>query len=108
MRVTTPPVEGTFFHLAAKFGAKPAEAAQLLRAASRAAARSASPSMSARNAWFPAPTREALRIVGETMGGGPDAAAVSSMSAAASPPPMSAAIPPLEDFMTAIEAGVKD
>ena len=33
VRVTTPPVEGTFYHLAAKFGAEPDEAAALLKEA---------------------------------------------------------------------------
>jgi len=108
VRLETPPVEGVFFHLSAKFGAKPEAAAQMLRQARAQGCQVGLAFHVGSQCTVPDAYRAALKIVGETMemartplqmldvGGGFPAHYVGEN------------VPPLEDFMAAIEAGVKD
>src|SRR5262249_54909287 len=107
VRLQTPPVEGTFFHLASKFGATPEAGAELLRAARKQGCQVGIAFHVGSQCVVPGAYGQALEIVGRTMeaaqaplqildvGGGFPAQYVGSKA------------PPLEDFMAAIEAGVK-
>jgi ornithine decarboxylase len=108
VRLETPPVEGTFFHLSAKFGAKPDAAAQMLRQARSQGCQVGLAFHVGSQCTVPEAYRAALKIVGETMamartplqmldvGGGFPAQYVGSNA------------PPLDDFMAAIDGGVKE
>ncbi len=108
VRLETPAVQGTFFHLSAKFGANPAEAARLLRKARSQGCQVGLAFHVGSQCLVPRAYLEALRIVGKTMelagtplqivdvGGGFPAHYVGSCT------------PPLEDYVTAIEAGIKE
>src|SRR5499427_10828954 len=67
VRVTTPPVEGTFYHLAAKFGAEPAEAAALLKEAHSRGAQVGLAFHVGSQCLVPSAYGEALKIVGQVL-----------------------------------------
>ena len=67
VRVKTPPVEGTFYHLAAKFGAEPAEAAALLKEAHRAAAQVGLCFHVGSQCLVPGAYSMALKIIGQVL-----------------------------------------
>ena len=108
VRIETPPAEGTLYHLAAKFGAAPAEAAELIREAAKRGCKTGIAFHVGSQCGNPQAYRDALNLVGETIeqsgqvpicvdvGGGFPAAYAKTQH------------PPLEDYMTAIRAGVKD
>ncbi len=107
VRLETPPVDGTFFHLSAKFGAPADVGAELLRAARQQGCQVGIAFHVGSQCLVPGAYSQALEIVGRTMeaagtplqlldvGGGFPAHYVGSNA------------PPLEDYMAAIEAGVK-
>lgn len=108
VRLKTPPVEGTFYHLAAKFGAEVPDAAQLLKEARSQGCQVGLCFHVGSQCTVPGAYRQALALVGEVLdiakvplqmldvGGGFPAQYVGSN------------IPPLEDFIREIEAGVQD
>jgi len=67
VRLETPPVEGTFFHLSSKFGAKAEDAAHLLRKASSHGCQVGLAFHVGSQCLVPSAYRNALKIVGETM-----------------------------------------
>jgi len=107
VRLETPPVEGTFFHLSAKFGAKPADAAQLLRAASANGCQVGLAFHVGSQCLLPTAYREALTLIGETMEAARTPLQILDVGGGFPAHYVGAHVPPLEDFMAAIEDGVK-
>src|SRR5262249_24721852 len=107
VRVKTPPIEGTFYHLAAKFSAEPADAAHLLAEGGWHGCQVGLAFHVGSQCLVPGAYAQALAIVGEVLeqarlriqtldvGGGFPAEYVGTN------------MPPLEDFMAEIEAGVR-
>ncbi len=108
VRLATPPDEGTLYHLAAKFGAEPGHAAALLREAGRRGCATGLAFHVGSQCGNPAAYGEALGLAGEAIaqagvdpvcldvGGGFPAAYLNTD------------LPPLEDYMAAIRAGLKE
>ena len=107
VRLHTPPVQAALYHLAAKFGAPKDEAAELLRAADRRGCGTGLAFHVGSQCADPTVYRQALALVGEIIeqagvdpvcldvgGGFPVAYA-------------NAEVPPLEDYMDEIRAGLK-
>jgi len=108
VRIWTPPDESTTYHLAAKFGAQPDEAAELLKAAAQRGCKLGIAFHVGSQCQDPKAYRVALDLVGEIMqaagcdldcidvgGGFPGLYANTSA-------------PPLEDYMAEIRKGLKD
>jgi ornithine decarboxylase len=107
VRIKTPQVEGTFYHLAAKFGAPPAEAAALLVEARSRGCQVGLAFHVGSQCLVPGAYGQALGIVGEVLeqarlpiqmldvGGGFPAEYVGTN------------MPPLEDYIAEIEAGTR-
>jgi ornithine decarboxylase len=108
VRLDTPPVEGTFFHLSAKFGAKPDVAAKLLRQASSQGCQVGLAFHVGSQCLVPEAYRDALRIVGETMAAARTPLQILDVGGGFPAQYVGSKTPPLEDFMTAIDAGVKE
>ena len=108
VRVETPQVEGTFFHLSAKFGAKPQDAAQLLRQASSYGCQVGLAFHVGSQCLFPSAYRTALHIVGETMEAAKTPLQILDVGGGFPARYVGVNMPPLEDFMAAIEAGVRE
>jgi len=108
VRVETPQVEGTFFHLSAKFGAKPQDAAQLLRQASSYGCQVGLAFHVGSQCLFPSAYRTALHIIGETMEAAKTPLQILDVGGGFPARYVGVNMPPLEDFMTAIEAGVRE
>ncbi len=108
VRLETPQVEGTFFHLAGKFGASPHYAAQLLRQASSQGCQVGLAFHVGSQCLFPSAYRTALHIVGETMEAAKTPLQILDVGGGFPAQYVGVHMPPLEDFMTAIEAGVKE
>lgn len=107
VRIETPPVEGTFFHLSAKFGAKPAEAAQILKAASANGCQVGIAFHVGSQCLVPGAYREALRLVGDTMEAARTPLQILDVGGGFPAHYVGGKVPPLEDFMVEIEEGVK-
>lgn len=107
VRIKTPPAEGTLYHLAAKFGAEVAEAAAMLKEAQSRGCQTGIAFHVGSQCLTPGAYTTALQLVGEVLdqakvqiagldvGGGFPAAYLGTN------------MPPLEDFVSAIETGVK-
>jgi ornithine decarboxylase len=107
VRIKTPPAEGTLYHLAAKFGAGIVEAAAMLKEAQSRGCQVGVAFHVGSQCLTPGAYATALQLVGEVLeqakvqiagldvGGGFPAAYLGTN------------MPPLEDFVSAIEAGVK-
>jgi ornithine decarboxylase len=107
VRIKTPQVEGTFYHLAAKFGAEPADAAALLVEARSRGCQVGLAFHVGSQCLVPGAYGQALALVGEVLerarlpiqmldvGGGFPAEYVGTN------------MPPLEDFIAEIEAGAR-
>jgi ornithine decarboxylase len=107
VRIKTPQVEGTFYHLAKKFGAEPADAAALLVEARSRGCQVGLAFHVGSQCLVPGAYGQALALVGEVLerarlpiqmldvGGGFPAEYVGTN------------MPPLEDFIAEIEAGAK-
>jgi ornithine decarboxylase len=108
VRVETPQVEGTFFHLSAKFGAKPQDAAQLLRQASSYGCQVGLAFHVGSQCLFPSAYRTALHIIGETMEAAKTPLQILDVGGGFPARYVGVNMPPLEDFMAAIEAGVRE
>jgi ornithine decarboxylase len=108
VRMATPPDEGTLYHLAAKFGAPPSAAAELLRAAAAQGCRTGVAFHVGSQCGSPSAYRSALNLVGETVaaaGVEPDCVDVGGGFPNEY---LNMTVPPLEDYMAAIRAGLKD
>jgi ornithine decarboxylase len=108
VRLVTPPVEGTFFHLAAKFGAAPDLAADLLRKASSQGCQVGLAFHVGSQCIVPGAYRDALKIVGETMEAAKTPLQILDVGGGFPAHYVGTDVPPLEDFMSAIEGGVKE
>lgn len=108
VRVETPQVEGTFFHLSAKFGAKPQDAAQLLRQASSYGCQVGLAFHVGSQCLFPSAYHTALHIIGETMEAAKTPLQILDVGGGFPARYVGVNMPPLEDFMAAIEAGVRE
>jgi ornithine decarboxylase len=107
VRIKTPPVEGTFYHLAAKFGAEPDEAAAMLKEAHSRGAQIGLCFHVGSQCLIPGAYAEAMKIVGDVLertklplqildvGGGFPAEYLANKP------------PPLESYVAEIEEGVK-
>ena len=108
VRLTTPPDEGTLYHLADKFGAPPDAAAELLREADRRGCRTGLAFHVGSQCPNPKAYRAALNVVGdviEVVGQDPACVDVGGgFPAEYRNRPM----PPLEDYIDQIRAGLKD
>jgi ornithine decarboxylase len=107
VRLETPPVEGTFFHLSSKFGAKPQDAAALLRKASSHGCQVGLAFHVGSQCLVPSAYSVALRIVGETMEMAGTPLQMLDVGGGFPAHYVGVDTPPLEEFMTAIETGVK-
>ncbi|HVJ34769.1 MAG TPA: type III PLP-dependent enzyme [Terriglobia bacterium] len=108
VRIKTPPVEGTLYHLAAKFGADVDDAASMLREARSRGCQVGVAFHVGSQCLVPGAYRAALKLVGEVVekakvdisgldiGGGFPAEYIGTN------------MPPLEDFIREIEEGVKE
>ena len=108
VRLATPPDEGTLYHLADKFGAPPDAAAELLREADRRGCRTGLAFHVGSQCPNPKAYRAALNVVGdviEVVGQDPACVDVGGgFPAEYRNRPM----PPLEDYIDQIRAGLKD
>jgi ornithine decarboxylase len=107
VRVKTPPVEGTFYHLAGKFGAEPDYAAQLMKEAHSRGCQLGLCFHVGSQCLVPGAYSQALKIIGEVIdkaglpiqlldvGGGFPAEYIGTN------------MPPLEAYVTEIEEGLK-
>ena len=108
VRLFTPPSKGTLYHLAEKFGAPPAEAAEILRAAAARGAKVGVAFHVGSQCGDPRAYREALHLVGETLEmAGVDPICV-DVGGGFPADYRDTVLPPLEDYMAEIRAGVKD
>ena len=108
VRLETPPIEGTFFHLSAKFGAKPEEAACLLRKARSQGCQVGLAFHVGSQCLMPRGYLEALRIVGKTMESAGTPLQIVDVGGGFPAHYVGSAIPPLEHYMSAIETGLKE
>jgi ornithine decarboxylase len=108
VRLETPLVEGTFFHLSSKFGAKAEDAAHLLRKASSHGCQVGLAFHVGSQCLVPSAYRVALKIVGETMEAAKTPLQMLDVGGGFPAHYVGVDTPPIEDFMAAIETGVKD
>jgi len=107
VRVTTPPVEGIFFHLAAKFGAEPPEAAALLKEAHSRGAQVGLCFHVGSQCLVPGAYTKALEICGQVLAEAKVPIQCLDVGGGFPAQYMTNTIPPLDVFITEIEAGVK-
>jgi ornithine decarboxylase len=107
VRLQTPPVEGTFFHLASKFGATPEASAELLRAARKQGCQVGLAFHVGSQCVVPGAYGQALEIVGRIMDAAQSPLQILDVGGGFPAQYIGSKAPPLEDFMSAIEAGVK-
>jgi ornithine decarboxylase len=107
VRVATPPVEGIFFHLAAKFGAEPAEAAALLKDAHSRGAQVGLCFHVGSQCLVPAAYGRALEICGQVLAEAKVPLQVLDVGGGFPAQYLTNTVPPLESFIAEIETGVK-
>jgi ornithine decarboxylase len=108
VRLATPPDEGTLYHLAAKFGAPPGPAAELLRAAAKHGCRTGLAFHVGSQCGNPKSYRAALNLVGETIEAAGHEPACVDVGGGFPAEYHNMPTPPLEDYMDQIRAGLKD
>lgn len=108
VRIKTPPVEGTLYHLAAKFGAEVDEAASMLREAKSRGCQVGIAFHVGSQCLVPGAYREALKLVGETLAQAKVDIAGLDVGGGFPAEYIGTNMPPLEDFIHEIEAGVKE
>jgi ornithine decarboxylase len=106
VRLHTPPVEGTFYHLAGKFGAAPAAAAALLREARSRGCQVGLSFHVGSQCLVPGAYGEALDLAGEVLAQAGTPLQILDVGGGFPADYPGAAVPPLEDFIAAIEAGL--
>ena len=107
-RIFTPPSKGTLYHLAEKFGAPPAEAAEILREAAKRGAKVGVAFHVGSQCSDPRAYREAMHLVGETLEMAGVAPICVDVGGGFPATYRGDQLPPLEDYMAEIRAGVKD
>ena len=108
VRLATPPSEGTLYHLAAKFGATPDEAAELLREAGRRGCGTGLAFHVGSQCGEPAAYRTALNMVGEIAESAGQELDCVDVGGGFPAHYLETSLPPLEDYMAEIRAGLKD
>lgn len=107
VRIKTPAVEGTFYHLAAKFGADPDEAAPLLREARSQGCQVGLAFHVGSQCLVPEAYGQALEIVGAVLDRAAIPIQVLDVGGGFPAQYVGTNMPPLESFIEAIERGVK-
>jgi ornithine decarboxylase len=107
VRLETPPVEGTFYHLAAKFGAKPEPAALLLREARSRGCQLGLAFHVGSQCLVTGAYGEALKIVGDVLEIAQTPIQMLDIGGGFPAQYLGTNAPPLEDYVAEIEAGVK-
>jgi ornithine decarboxylase len=108
VRVKTPPVEGTFYHLADKFGAEPDEAAALLKEAhSRGCAVGLCFHVGSQ-CLVPGAYSMALKIIGQVLAKADTPIQILDVGGGFPAEYIGTNMPPLEAYIEEIEAGVKE
>ena len=108
VRLATPPAEGTLYHLAAKFGAPPKEAAALMREAGRRGCKTGLAFHVGSQCGHPKAYRDALNLVGETIEASGQAPACVDVGGGFPAHYLNTDLPPLDDYMAQIRGGLKD
>jgi ornithine decarboxylase len=107
VRIKTPPAEGTLYHLAAKFGAEVAEAAAILKEAQSRGCQVGIAFHVGSQCLNPDAYTTALQIVGEVLGQAKVEIAGLDVGGGFPAAYLGTNMPPFEDFIGAIETGVK-
>jgi ornithine decarboxylase len=107
VRVKTPPVEGAFYHLSAKFGAEPDEAAAMLREAKSRGCQVGIAFHVGSQCLVPGAYGVALKLVGEVIQKAKVELAGLDIGGGFPAEYIGTNMPPLEDFIHEIEEGVK-
>ncbi|TXH36827.1 MAG: type III PLP-dependent enzyme [Rhodospirillaceae bacterium] len=107
VRVKTPPVEGAFYHLSAKFGAEPDEAATMLREAKSRGCQVGIAFHVGSQCLVPGAYGVALKLVGEVIQKAKVELAGLDIGGGFPAEYIGTNMPPLEDFIREIEEGVK-
>ena len=108
VRLKTPPIEGTFYHLAAKFGADQDTAASLLREARSRGCQVGLAFHVGSQCLVPGAYRQALQIVGEVLEKARTPIQTLDVGGGFPVQYVGTNMPPLEDYIAEIEAGVKE
>lgn len=107
VRLKTPPIEGTFYHLAAKFGAEEADAAAMLCEARSRGCQVGLAFHVGSQCLVPAAYRQALEIVGRVLERARVPIQALDVGGGFPARYLNAEVPPLDAFITEIEDGVK-
>ncbi len=107
VRLETPPVEGTFYHLSAKFGAKPDAAVALLREARSRGCQVGLAFHVGSQCLVPGAYAKALVIVGEVLEQAATPIQLLDVGGGFPAEYLGTNMPPLEDYIAEIEAGLK-
>ena len=108
VRIFTPPSEGTLYHLAEKFGAQPAEAAEILGAAAGRGCKVGLAFHVGSQCGDPGAYRQALHLVGETIEAAKITPICVDVGGGFPAHYKDTQMPVLEDYMAEIRGGVKD
>jgi ornithine decarboxylase len=108
VRLHTPPVQAALYHLAAKFGAEPDEAAALLRAAKARGCETGLAFHVGSQCTDPTVYRKALRLVGEVIERAGVEPALIDVGGGFPAAYLDTRVPPLEAYMDEIRAGLKE
>ena len=108
VRVATPPAEGTLVHLAAKFGAPPEEATDLLREAARRGYQVGAAFHVGSQCGDPGAYYKAIKLLGDVIeAAGVDPACI-DVGGGFPANYLNAQVPPIDDYMVQIQKGLKD
>ena len=107
VRVTTPPVEGTLYHLADKFGAEPDEAAALLKEAHSRGCQLGLCFHVGSQCLIPGAYGDALKIIGQVLEKAALPIQILDVGGGFPAEYIGTNMPPLESYIEEIEAGVK-
>lgn len=108
VRIKTPPVEGTLYHLAAKFGADVDDAASMLREARSRGCQVGIAFHVGSQCLVPGAYRQALKLVGEVIAKAKVDIAGLDVGGGFPAEYIGTNMPPLEDFIHEIEEGVRE
>jgi len=107
VRLTTPPAEGTLYHLSDKFGASIEEAATLMKSAKARGCEVGLAFHVGSQCLDPAAYGQALGLVGETIEAAGFEPVCIDVGGGFPSPYLEMEVPPLEDFVAAIREGLK-
>lgn len=108
VRLKTPPVDGTFYHLAAKFGAEVEDCVAMLKEAHSRGAQLGLCFHVGSQCLVPGAYRQALELVGDVLDKAKLPIQLLDIGGGFPAQYMSNKVPPLDSFIKEIEAGLKD